>query len=193
MKIRFGFVSNSSSTSFVVAIPEYVSKDDEPYIKLFEKIVDKLKAEDSDFGYGFVLPKDLIDDYDQKISDIKKELGQYEHFYNQIATYMADKKAQSAVQLYLDIVEKSRGIDYLKHHVPKKHLSELQNDTQKFIKDLNEELSIFEKEREQVILNSKDAKYIMTFKVDNWKSDIETALVTMIDHGIVKLVRREDS
>jgi hypothetical protein len=193
MKFREGFVSNSSTTSFMVAIPESVSKSDEPYIALFEKIVEKLKVEDSDFGYGFVIPKDLIKDYDEKIKNCGDEIKLYEHFYNQVAEFMGNKTHQSAVQLFLDIVEKSKGLEYLRHFTPKKQLSELQSDTQDYIKDLNKKIIDLEKKREQVIISSKDAKYIMTFKMDHWRSDLDGVLVSLIDAGLVKLVRREDT
>jgi hypothetical protein len=194
MKMRMGFVSNSSSTSFVVAIPEHVSKDDEPYIQLFEKIVSQLKAKDDEFGYGFMKLQDLIENYDDSISKCKLELKEYERFYNQVAEFMHNKSHQAAVQLFLDIVEKERGIEYLKHYVPKKQLSEIQSDIQKYIIDTTKKLNALETEKEQVVLNSEGAKYILSFTLDqNWTSHIEDALKTLIEHGVAKLVKRTDS
>lgn len=193
MKVREGFVSNSSSTSFVVAIPAHVSKEEEPLIAIFEKIVDKLKKEDSDFGYGFVLVDDMVKEYDEKINDCISERTQYEYFYNQISEFMRNKASQAAVQLYLDIVAKSKSFDHLKYHTPKKHMSELQSDTQYSIKELNDKIKRLGEEKQQVIERGKDAKYIMSFTLDHWASDIEEVLKIMIEKDIVKLVRRIDT
>lgn len=194
MKTRTGFISNSSSTSFVVAIPAHVSKEEEPLIEIFEKIVDKLKAQDSDFGYGFVLVNDMIKEYDDKISELVGEREHYQNFYNQVSEFMRNKASQAAVQLFLDIVEKSKAFNYLKHGAtPKKHLSELQSDTQKMIQDINEKIKGLSEEKQQVIERGRDAKYIMSFTLDHWASDIEQVLEIMIEKDIVKLVKKEST
>ena len=191
MKVREGFVSNSSSTSFVVAIPLNVSKEEQPLIDIFEKIVDKLKAENSHFGGGFVLVEDMLKDYDERINDLVTEREHYQYFYNQVSEFMRNKASQAAVQLFLDIVRKSEAFAYLKYgSTPTKQMSELQHDTQEQIKKINEDIEKLKKERQQVIDNGMDSKYIMSFKLDHWCSDVEKVLEIMIEKGIVRLVRK---
>ena len=83
MKIRNGFVSNSSSSSFIICVPEFYGgrgkiKTRENLDKLIEKI--KVVADKNDWDFnvykGYMLFSTSMDNFDMK-EFLNKEVGRY--------------------------------------------------------------------------------------------------------------------
>lgn len=202
MKVREGFVSNSSSTSFMIAVPKTVNKNDEPYLKLFEQIVEKLQTEDKQkyFNGKFINISEFKKSIKESINDQQNEILALEHYYNQIASFMADKNKMNAVNLFFTIVQGGRQEGFhevlwrVKYPTKKdKPLSELQSDIQEAIKERQKKIADLTVELDSVEKYG-DSKYMMTFNLEHhFKTNVEEALENLIDAGIVKLVKRVDS
>ena len=82
MKIRNGFVSNSSSSSFIISIPEVYRSSKIKTRGNLDKLIEKIKmvAEENEWGFnvykGYMLFSTAMDNFDMK-EFLNKEVGHY--------------------------------------------------------------------------------------------------------------------
>ena len=80
MKVRNGFVSNSSSSSFIVAVPDNLSEYENNYLELFRHIFNTLKDDKyhdmNIVGYDFIVEgiEDDIKNLEEQIKTTRKKL-----------------------------------------------------------------------------------------------------------------------
>ena len=103
MKTRHGFVSNSSSSSFIVAVPkkgkvcDHCGFDTSSLVSLLSTMGELTQKNDSAFNSHYLSSnsaKDIILSYNDKIKDIKKDKEWCEFIKSNLEKLVNDKDAK---------------------------------------------------------------------------------------------------
>lgn len=199
MKTRNGFVSNSSTSSFLIAVPRDVPEYYVEYLKLFEKIFSEFK-EDKYRECCIVDYDTYISNINSDIKELEEEYESYIKTYNRVAEFMGNRTKQAAVDQFIKIgiadkhmKESKYGLKYCGFIEKVRPMNEIQADLQNKMKKLKSEIDEYKSEID-IITPYKDAKYICKFNVDaNGGSCDSNVMERIIDSGIVKLIKKVTS
>jgi hypothetical protein len=199
MKIRSGFVSNSSSSSFIIAVPntakeckcchrsdkwmlqavgKYLTTLSDKANKLYpmtnaEQVEEYFKNELS----AHIKTKGYAEEQLKEIKDLEKSPKVFED-------YTRLKKQLDTTRYGLSINAEAEGAQY---ESPKDTLTERRKRIERHIEDYDKKLKEIKDIISKVRKATKTDCTVYAFTIDrNWNTDAETALKKMIDDKIVE-------
>lgn len=200
MKIRNGFVSNSSSSSFIVAIPDDVKTEDKALLDLFTSVLDETGLFNHPDTF-LELPEDIINKTKKTIDEVEKDIYFLEDYIDELNDFLNEENS-AIIDKYFEILSdqgmttdtwqlrsardrknnnqkwrsfKGQGVEPYQRRL---------TDYKKKLEDMKKELELYEQ-----VEDGYD--YIAKFKIDNWASTMEKRLQALIDYGVVKLLSKE--
>ena len=200
MKLRSGFVSNSSSSSFIVAVPKKAvvckccNRSDEWMLQAFAKYLTTLS--DRTNKLHSMTSAEQVDDYykeelsghikskDYALSQIK-EIEELEKTPKIFDDYLRLKKQLDTTRYALSLKNEVEVAQY----VPiKDTLSERRKRLENHIKDYDKKL----KEIKDIIAKVKKAIKndcsVYSFTIDNWATDAESMLKALMAEKVVEVI-----
>ena len=200
MKIRCGFVSNSSSSSYLISVPNTVSNYDEYFIKLFGRCFDNL-AHNTTYEASVVSYDDLVEQIKMKIDDNEQEYIRIKKIYNRISEFMANKSKQSAVDQFIKIVkydvalgrDENCKLRWLDHIDTMRPLNVIQHDYDERMKSVMSDIKKLQEELKNIEMY-KDSKYLCKFNLDHHGMCSEEKVIKdLIERGIVNKISMEST
>lgn len=203
MKIRSGFVSNSSSSSFIIAfsdkeeeclcckrtnkfilqaIGKYITCLSEKSNKLYTMLDDesveahfqqKLKELDGSISFAEKRIKDL--------EELEKTPEAFDH-------YLKVKNELEVIRAKVSITQEAEMGKYIS---PADSISQRKADLQKHVKDYEKNRKELKDIIKKIKKAVKEGKVVYGFTIDNWATDAESALQKMIKDGIVETLWSE--
>jgi DNA repair exonuclease SbcCD ATPase subunit len=204
MKIRNGFVSNSSSSSFIVAVPDNLSEYENNYLELFRHIFNTLK-DNEHYDMRILEYKYVVEDIEDEIKNLEEQIQIYTKAYNQFTNFIANKKNEVIIEEFLKVLnnfKEASNSEKIKFHyyfdscdkMKKSHLSACLNAIQEQINDRREKIEALKVKLATVKEHAKDCKSIATFTLScNGETQLGRALEYLIEHKILKVISKVTS
>jgi predicted RNase H-like nuclease (RuvC/YqgF family) len=203
MKIRNGFVSNSSTSSFLLAIPNDMDECDHCGFgtkMFFSVLIDTLNAYRSKTKYSL---QSSYEDYLNKIQtdlkeireDIKESERQYQKMKSMIDTGEI-KTSLIKVSKFYDTIRILQNSDLrsLKQMMECVRTINIKDELKSF-KNKIDNLKHSKKELEEnlsMVKSLKNIKEIIEINMDcSWRSDVENRIALLAEKGIVKVLKED--
>ena len=202
MKIRTGFVSNSSSTSFVIAVCIPASERDELFLEMFEKSFPGFDDATQNTKTMKAEIKEYILQLENQIEELKKDLAFARKEWKNIEEMLKDEKLLKALAAYDEAKNKyhltlrrMRSERFGCSDSPKNifdqetrmYANAMETRVEK-IAELEKELDLIKK-----IGQRKDIKYLIKFDVDHGfsRDRFERQIEIMEESGIIEIIKKE--
>jgi hypothetical protein len=197
MKIRSGFISNSSSTSYLIAVPAEASEEDTLFIDLFKEIMDKWSEDTQEMTSKRLSPREYIESLNNRVKELQKDKDFLQKEAAELTALSNKEEARKAVSTYIDIVTK-RELTTTRNRRSDIYIGlddSLKTDIERVTQEIETVNRRIEAAQEElsIIKENATAKEIIGFEIDNWFSDAEKRMIIIIEKGPLKLIKKKHS
>ena len=194
MKTRSGFVSNSSSSSFLIGIPKNTNEQDKLLLEVFSVLTDKYDEDKKESLSIYASKKDYLNYRESYIQEKKEANTKALAAIELLKTIKNKPEAQKAISIWKTMCSKASPttkIEYMEYDTV--ILTEEMESFNRLIKRNNDRIKELEDEIKLINDSDIDDKIVNLTVDQHWKSNIEKALVLLIEKGPVKLLKRIDT
>ncbi|MCK9428946.1 MAG: hypothetical protein M0R17_02910 [Candidatus Omnitrophica bacterium] len=190
MKTRHGFVSNSSSSSFILGIPSNIPKEQENLIKIYTdlcQIYNKDKKESI-----FINQNDKIKEIKNKIKEYKKVIKKDENLLNKYNELLKIPNINEILLMVENTKNSKLDYDYIIHDVEHDEIKYLFTSIKNNIDYNNNIINELQKELD-TLKNIKEDKLVYITVDQHWKTPIEECIIYLAENNVISIISRNDT
>ena len=199
MKARNSFVSNSSTTSFLLAICKKIDPKEEVFLNIFEQLISNWDENTGEPTTMHLEPSEYVAKLKEKISEFEKDIAFGKKKLDKVAKILGNNEVLLALDEYqlikYDIsLSHRRGMEEARKKKPKEIFEDATYSYRTEISSLERKMKEAVDELNLIgdISKRNDIKYLCKLKIDNgFNSKIEMQIKTLIDNGVVEVIRKE--
>lgn len=194
MKLRAGFVSNSSSTSFLIAVPkEPVNPEHKELLKLYGTLLYKWNEEYPTRSIGILKTDEFLSVLKDDIKQTKLDIKFAEKHKKEVDKFISVESNAAVLNEFFAILQNanSENLRYMRlgKTYPEKlsaHVSHLSYEIDKkkrTLKNLEDQL--------ELLNDCNDIEYLASYEMDNYECALGEKLKLLADIGVVKIIKKD--
>lgn len=200
MKTRFGFVSNSSTSSFIIAVPnkakecECCHQSDKTFLEMLCKYLTTLTPQTHQM-YSMTNAETVKEYYESELKDLRKTKPHVKEQLAIIEELEADPKLWENYQRLMKQLEWVRYNALTKEPEAKKwnqrdSLVERKQRLLKHQEDFDKNVAEIKRIIQEIEKAIAEDYSVYSFTLDNWTTDVEAKIKEMIYEGRIRVIHR---